>query len=99
MRRDEEVVLVRGARDALTNLRRHAGARVLVIRLSRVDDGAGGRQVSVHVEDVGVGFDPSSARGAGLEGLRDRVEQVGGEVDVASAPGGGTRVTVRVPGS
>ena len=99
LRRDEEVVLLRGAQEALTNVRRHAGARSVVVRLSRVADGAGGRQVSVHVEDDGVGFDPSSARGAGLEGLRDRVEQVGGEVDVASAPGGGTRVTVRVPGS
>ena len=98
LRRDEEIVLLRGAQEALTNVRRHAGASSVVIRLSLVADGAGGRQVSVHVEDDGVGFDPSSARGAGLEGLRGRVAQVGGEVDVASAPGEGTRVTVRVPG-
>ena len=99
LRRDEEIVLLRGAQEALTNVRRHAGASSVVIRLSRVADGAGGRQVSVHVEDDGVGFDPSSARGAGLEGLRGRVAQVGGAVDVASAPGAGTRVTVRVPAS
>ncbi|MGY1824517.1 sensor histidine kinase [Geodermatophilus sp. SYSU D00079] len=93
LRRDEEVVLLRGAQEALTNVRRHAAATAVVIRLSRV---AG--QVSVHVEDDGVGFDPSSVYGAGLEGLRGRVEQVGGTVDVASSPGTGTRVTVRVPG-
>jgi signal transduction histidine kinase len=58
-----------------------------------------GSQVSVHVEDDGVGFDPASASVSGLEGLRGRVEQVGGEVDVASLPGAGTRVTVRVPGA
>ncbi|MGY1773255.1 sensor histidine kinase [Blastococcus sp. SYSU D00813] len=94
LRRDEEVVLLRGAQEALTNVRRHAGASAVVVRVARV---AG--QVSVHVEDDGVGFDPAAVAGAGLEGLRGRVEQVGGEVDVASAPGEGTRVTVRVPGA
>ncbi|WP_409332610.1 sensor histidine kinase [Trujillonella humicola] len=94
LRRDEEVVLLRGAQEALTNVRRHAGASAVVVRVARI-----GGQVSVHVEDDGVGFDSTAVTGAGLEGLRGRVEQVGGEVDVASAPGEGTRVTVRVPGS
>ena len=98
LRRDEEVVLLRGAQEALTNVRRHAAASAVVIRLSRVGEGAA-RQVSVHVEDDGIGFDPSSARGAGLEGLRSRVAQVGGSVDVVSAPGAGTRVTLRVRGA
>ncbi|GAB3300505.1 sensor histidine kinase [Geodermatophilus aquaeductus] len=93
LRTDEEVVLLRGAQEALTNVRRHAGASAVVLRLARV-----GGQVSVHVEDDGVGFDPATVRVSGLEGLRGRVAQVGGEVDVASAPGAGTRVTVRVPG-
>ncbi|MGY1778943.1 sensor histidine kinase [Geodermatophilus sp. SYSU D01036] len=93
LRTDEEVVLLRGAQEALTNVRRHAGATAVVLRLARV-----GGQVSVHVEDDGVGFDPSSVAVSGLDGLRGRVAQVGGEVDVASAPGSGTRVTVRVPG-
>jgi signal transduction histidine kinase len=94
LRTDEEVVLLRGAQEALTNVRRHARATAVVLRLARV-----GSQVSVHVEDDGVGFDPTAVSVSGLAGLRDRVEQVGGEVDVASAPGSGTRVTVRVPES
>jgi signal transduction histidine kinase len=94
LRTDEEVVLLRGAQEALTNVRRHAGASAVVLRLARV-----GSQVSVHVEDDGVGFDPAAVTVSGLEGLRGRVTQVGGEVDVVSAPGSGTRVTVRVPGS
>jgi signal transduction histidine kinase len=53
--------------------------------------------VSVHVEDDGIGFDPATSVGSGLDGLRGRVAQVGGAVDVASAPGEGTRVTLRVP--
>ena len=90
--RTEEIVLLRGAQEALANVRRHAAASAVVLRLSRVGD-----TVSVHVEDDGVGFDPAGALGVGLSGLRDRAEQVGGAVDVASAPGQGTRVTVRVP--
>ena len=96
LRRDEEVVLLRGAQEALTNVRRHADARSVVVRLSVTGEGDR-RQVSVHVEDDGVGFDPTSVQGTGLEGLRGRVAQVGGAVDVASSPGEGTRVTLRVP--
>jgi signal transduction histidine kinase len=93
--RSEEVVLLRGAQEGLANVRRHASATAVVLRLSSVGTGEG-RQVSVHVEDDGVGFDPASAAGVGLAGLRDRAEEVGGAVDVVSAPGEGTRVTVRV---
>jgi signal transduction histidine kinase len=94
--RSEEIVLLRGAQEALANVRRHASASAVVLRVSRVGSGDGG-QVSVHVEDDGIGFDPASSAGVGLAGLRDRAEEVGGAVDVASAPGQGTRVTVRVP--
>jgi signal transduction histidine kinase len=94
--RAEEIVLLRGAQEALANVRRHASASAVVLRLSRV--GAGdASQVSVHVEDDGVGFDPTASPGVGLAGLRDRAEEVGGAVDVTSVPGEGTRVTVRVP--
>jgi signal transduction histidine kinase len=94
--RSEEVVLLRGAQEALANVRRHASATAVVLRVSRVGTGESA-QVSVHVEDDGVGFDPSDAAGVGLAGLRDRAEEVGGALDVVSAPGQGTRVTVRVP--
>jgi signal transduction histidine kinase len=94
--RAEEIVLLRGAQEALANVRRHASASAVVLRMSRVGSGEDA-QVSVHVEDDGVGFDPSVSAGVGLAGLRDRAEEVGGAVDVRSAPGEGTRVTVRVP--
>jgi signal transduction histidine kinase len=94
--RTEEIVLLRGAQEALANVRRHASASAVVLRVTRVGSGADGH-VSVHVEDDGVGFDPAASTGVGLAGLRDRAEEVGGAVDVRSAPGEGTRVTVRVP--
>ncbi|TKJ21514.1 sensor histidine kinase [Blastococcus sp. CCUG 61487] len=94
--RAEEIVLLRGAQEALANVRRHAAASAVVLRVSRVGAGED-EHVSVHVEDDGVGFDPTTSAGVGLAGLRDRAEEVGGAVDVSSAPGEGTRVTVRVP--
>ncbi|MGY2080475.1 sensor histidine kinase [Modestobacter sp. SYSU DS0657] len=94
--RAEEIVLLRGAQEALANVRRHAAASAVVLQVSRVGTGESG-QVSVHVADDGVGFDPATSAGVGLAGLRDRAAEVGGAVDVVSAPGEGTRVTVRVP--
>ena len=94
--RDQEVVVLRAVQEALTNVRRHARARHVGIRLVADDLGA-----RVEIGDDGVGFAPEAARradgGFGLVGMRGRVAEVGGEVDVASAPGRGTRVTVRLP--
>jgi signal transduction histidine kinase len=91
--RDQEVVLLRAVQEALTNVRRHAGARRVSIRL--VPDPLGAR---VEVVDDGVGFSATAAReGFGLAGMRGRVRDVGGKVEVTSEPGRGTTVVVRVP--
>jgi signal transduction histidine kinase len=90
--REQEVVVLRVAQEALTNVRRHARARQVTVRL--VADDAGAR---VEVGDDGVGFSPATGPGYGLAGMRGRVREVGGDLDVASSPGRGTRVTVRVP--
>ncbi len=51
--------------------------------------------LSFAVSDDGAGFDPSTvARGTGLLGMADRVEALGGSLDVGSRPGTGTTVTV-----
>jgi signal transduction histidine kinase len=55
--------------------------------------------VRLTVTDDGKGFDPGGATGGyGLKGMRDRVSQVGGTVEVASVPGRGTEVSAEVPG-
>lgn len=92
--RDGEVVLLRAAQEALANVRRHARASNVVLRLTRDADGSA---AALEVTDDGTGFDPASASGFGLAGMRHRVEDVGGDVDVDTAPGAGTRVLVRVP--
>jgi len=88
-----EVTALRAAQESLANARRHAGATSIGVVLTFDEDGA-----TVTVTDDGVGFDPSAPReGYGLDGLASRVGVVGGLVDVASDPGSGTRVRVRVP--
>ncbi|SEF91450.1 Histidine kinase-, DNA gyrase B-, and HSP90-like ATPase [Thermomonospora echinospora] len=91
-----DVVLLRAAQEALANVRKHAAARSVALRLSY-----GGDEVRLTVCDDGRGFDPAAVTtgpdgGFGLAGLRQRVEQIGGTVDIASAPGAGTTVAVRL---
>ena len=90
--RDGEVVLLRAAQEALANVRRHAHASHVVLRLTHDADGGA---AALEVRDDGAGFDPARASGFGLAGMRHRVEDVGDDVD--TAPGAGTRVRVRVP--
>ena len=77
--------------EAVTNAQRYAGATVLHIRVA-ID----GSDLRVDVADDGVGGAVESP-GSGLEGLRDRVEAIGGAFTVESPPGHGTRVIARIP--
>ena len=78
------------ASEALANVVKHAHATRATIDISR----ANGR-VAIEITDDGVGgADPD---GAGLRGLRDRVEAVDGQLRVDSVPGHGTRVTAAIP--
>jgi two-component system NarL family sensor kinase len=91
---DVEAELFRIAGEALTNIRKHAGAREAVLHL---DTARGG--VRLMVADAGVGFRSRGARrrGFGLTGIQDRARLVGGRAAIRSAPGQGTTVTVTVP--
>jgi PAS domain S-box-containing protein len=91
---DVEEALYRIAQEALHNVVKHANAEQARIALKRV-----GRELRLSVEDDGVGFDPGLApRGhLGLVGMRQRAERIGGELDVARRPGGGSKVRVTVP--
>ncbi|GAB3413454.1 sensor histidine kinase [Flindersiella endophytica] len=87
-----EVVLLRATQEALTNVRKHARASLVEVTLTYGDD-----QTSVEVSDDGVGFDVDAAEGFGLRGMRNRVRQVEGRLEVTSRPGQGTSVKVVVP--
>ena len=88
------------AREALTNVRKHARAHRVTLNLS-LDDA----DVVLRIEDDGVGFDaellsigPERWPHFGLAGMRERAESVGGSIAWRSRPDSGTRVELRVPG-
>jgi signal transduction histidine kinase len=88
-----EVVILRTAQEALSNVRRHAAA-------DRVDIGLdyGPERVVLTVADDGRGFDTAVDRdGFGLDGVNARAAEVGGTVSLASAPGSGTTLRLEVP--
>ncbi len=91
--REREVILLRSAQEALTNVRRHAGASHVRLTLACGDGG----DVRLEIADDGRGIDQESAEGFGLRGMRDRVASGGGRLAVAGGPTGGTRVLVTLP--
>jgi signal transduction histidine kinase len=93
-----ELALYRIAQEALANVQKHARAGCVHVRLRFLADA-----VRLDISDDGVGFAPAAAEGGasrsglGLPGMRERASIVGGSVDVSSEPGGGTRVSARIP--
>lgn len=88
-------LVYRVAREAVTNVLKHAGAGSVDVALERSADG-----VVLTVADDGVGFDlsgPAAHGHLGLTLVRDVIAEVGGVVEVVSAPGAGTRVTATIP--
>lgn len=85
----------RAIQESLTNIARHAGAKSAWVVLA-VEDGA----MHVEVEDDGRGIAPedlAKARSLGLKGMRERIAFLGGSLDIARAPRGGTRLRLLVP--
>jgi two-component system NarL family sensor kinase len=93
-----EPLLFSAARELLSNVVEHAGASRVSVRLVKSGD-----ELELSVEDDGRGFPPERlgeqlANGhVGLASQRVRVEAAGGSMRVASSPGQGTRVAIRVP--
>ncbi len=94
-----ETALFRVVQEVITNVARHAVARNVHIFFQFDPD-----SVTVNVEDDGVGFDmvevtlsPDSQCGLGLMGMFERVELLGGRMDIDTAPGYGTQISIQVP--
>jgi signal transduction histidine kinase len=102
-----ETAVYRTAQEALQNVAKHADAQSVRLRLSRQRD-----RVVLEVADDGAGFDTaapgvglpggpgpagSGPTGFGLAGMRERAELLGGQLDLAAAPGRGTTVRLTIP--
>jgi signal transduction histidine kinase len=95
---DMELVIFRVVQECLTNIHRHSGSKTASIRLARDSD-----VVVVEVQDSGRGISAqklvelqSGGSGVGIRGMRERVRQLGGEMNIDS-DGSGTRVSVTIP--
>jgi signal transduction histidine kinase len=78
--------------EALQNIAKYADANDATIRLGRSNG-----DLTFEVEDDGRGFDQGTVGGSGLTNMRDRVEAVGGTLQVSSTPGSGTTIRGRIP--
>jgi nitrate/nitrite-specific signal transduction histidine kinase len=91
-----EIQLIRIVQEALTNVHKHARAARARVTVQRTESG-----VRILVEDDGRGFDMAhvAARGGfhfGLQGMRERAERLGAKLEIESAPGRGTRISVQL---
>lgn len=94
-----ETTLFRCAQEAMTNIARHSQAESVLLQCYRR-----GAAVALEIEDCGRGFDTAAldahharARGFGLLGIRERVELLGGKLQIESAVEQGTRIALVVP--
>lgn len=96
-----KIALYRILQEGLSNVHRHAGVDKQWVRLWQEE-----RFICIEVVDKGRGFDPPPLTGPratereehiGLRGMRERVELVGGEFQLYSRPGEGTRIVAKVP--
>ncbi|HEX7973674.1 MAG TPA: sensor histidine kinase [Anaerolineales bacterium] len=93
----QEVMVFRAIQELLSNAARHSQATQVKVQLDM-----GETNVKIVVDDNGKGFDVESQAemgSMGLKRIRDRVEMVGGYLNVDSVPGQGTRVTFQIPAS
>ncbi len=91
---DAKEALYRIAQEALYNIVKHAHARRVTLRMLEVTMG-----VALEIEDDGVGFNPAAAFPGhlGLHSMRERAHQLGGTMEIKSAPEWGTSVRVSLP--
>ncbi len=91
-----EVAIYRLVQECLTNISRHAQASMLEIRVEtatrRMQTG-----LLIKVRDNGRGFNAADVDGLGLPGMRERVEGLGGELELNTSPGKGTEIVAWIP--
>jgi signal transduction histidine kinase len=73
--------------EALSNSAKYANASAATVAVTGVDG-----RLTFEVRDDGSGFDPAAVRGSGLQGMADRLDAIGGTLEIRSAPGDGTTI-------
>ncbi|MEU6409496.1 sensor histidine kinase [Microbispora sp. NPDC046933] len=92
-----EVAVYRVVQEALNNVRRHARATRVEVRVTRSPGGNGGGELRVTVADDGVGLPAHLRAGVGMSSMRERAAELGGSCVVTAPDSGGTVVEARFP--
>jgi signal transduction histidine kinase len=88
---DVETAVFRVVQECLANIYRHSGSSTARLRLAR-----GPSSLVLEVEDAGHGIRDDAPSGVGIASMRERVQQLGGSLEIASHPGG-TIVRATIP--
>jgi signal transduction histidine kinase len=101
LHKDVEMALFRVLQESLINIHRHSGSSTATVRLAK-----GATEITLEVSDTGHGMrgsegqdgcEPAPRRlGVGITGMRERLRQLGGRLEIESGPGG-TVIRARVP--
>jgi signal transduction histidine kinase len=89
------LAFLRGLQEAMHNAMKHSGAKRITVRLTGSD-----HDLNLEEIDDGVGFDVEASKlaaGLGLISMRERTHLIGGEFEIWSTPGRGTKITARAP--
>lgn len=97
---DADVALLRSAQSALANVRLHSGAQHVTVSLSDAGDA-----IRLDIMDDGRGFDAAAweqesnvaSASFGIRFMRSRLRELGGGIDIESAPGEGTAISIHIP--
>jgi two-component system CheB/CheR fusion protein len=97
---DVKVLLFESVRELLFNAVKHANVSSVSVNLGQVE----GNALRITVSDAGTGFDPASLKlagqiggGFGLFSIRERLDLIGGNLEIDSAPGKGSRFILTAP--
>jgi len=94
------LTVFRIVQEAISNIKKHAQAQNAAINLEFMD-----KKLKLYIYDDGIGFDVEKLKvksddissGFGLFSMRERVDLLGGELDISSEPGKGTRLNITIP--
>ncbi len=96
---DIRALLFRNVRELLINVVKHANAQNVKVSILKIDE-----RICVSVQDDGVGFDPAEVAslavenaGFGIFSIRERLEQLGGHLEIESEPDRGSKITMTAP--
>ncbi len=83
--------------ECLTNISRHAKAKNVEIRVTCIKKNRSSTMIDIEVIDDGVGFNKSHRDGFGLSGMRERINEIKGKINIMSNINQGVQINIQLP--